>query len=106
MGPTFLPIVCFGPTLMVNLPVPSANVNCGVTYTGRATILYVGVGVCECVVCVHVCVGGVCEYVCRGVYVSGVCEERRMNNRVSYTNQLTVVTQSGTRVAESAHQEE
>ena len=39
MGLTFLPIVCFGPSLMLNLPVPSANVNCGVTYTGRATIL-------------------------------------------------------------------
>ena len=38
-GLTFLPIVCFGPTLILNFPVPSANVNCGVTYTGRATIL-------------------------------------------------------------------
>ena len=39
MGLTFLPIVCFGPSLILNLPVPSANVNCGVTYTGKATIL-------------------------------------------------------------------
>ena len=41
-GTNILPIVCFGPSLILNLPVPSAkfNVNCGVTYTGRATILW------------------------------------------------------------------
>ena len=27
MGLTFFPIVCFGPTFIQNLPVPSANVN-------------------------------------------------------------------------------
>ena len=27
MGLTFFPIVCFGPSLMLNFPVPSANVN-------------------------------------------------------------------------------
>lgn len=36
---TLFPIVCFGPSLMLNLPVPSANVNCGVMYTGRDTML-------------------------------------------------------------------
>ena len=50
MGLTFLPIVCFGPNLILNFPVPSAKVNCGVTYT--VELPYCSV-VC---VCVHVCI--------------------------------------------------
>ena len=37
---TTFPIVCLGPTLISNLPVPSENENCGFTYTGKATLLY------------------------------------------------------------------
>ena len=35
MGLTFLPIVCFGPNLILNFPVPSVNVNCGVIWQSK-----------------------------------------------------------------------
>ena len=74
---------------MLNFPVPSAKVNCGVIYTGRATIL-LGASVC---VCVYVCVwvGG-----CTCMYEGDYAQEKI---------QLTVVLQSGMIVAESVCQE-
>ena len=43
--PTTFPIVCLGPTLMLKFPPPSLKVNCGWTYTGRATLLERGMGI-------------------------------------------------------------
>ena len=39
---TTFPMVCLGPTLRFILPLPSVKENCGVTYTGRDTILHWG----------------------------------------------------------------